>query len=164
MAASSWPSGSRAVDGNRIELSGCRFPEVDFGLGADDPEGEEGIETIGAPAARYWIDLDTHTAGWEPIDDMIGEMCRVNDHAGSGQSSLVVLDARDIAGGPVARVLIPQRMPFGFHANWFPLAEHWRPRPNPCYSTGCRGRGNPPARHRRGDTGGSGSQTHRRSA
>ena len=148
------------------------------------------------PAARYWIDLDAGTAGWEPIDDVIlGEMCRVNDdrigvrtdclymsaftregaiagrlrhdrevrhrrrtpapagtpgttgHVGEnvfapdpdgsaeddgwiinsihddadgGQSSIVVLDARDLAAGPVARVLIPQRMPFGFHANWFP--------------------------------------------
>jgi carotenoid cleavage dioxygenase len=186
------------VDGNRIELSGCRFPEVDFGFGADGPEGEEGIETIGAPAARYWIDLDAETAGWEPIDGMLGEMCRVNDDrigvrtdclymsaftrdttiagdfdtivkydtakgsrtswyagdtghvgenvfapdpagsaeddgwiinsshddAGRGQSEVVVLDARDIAAGPVARVQIPQRMPFGFHANWFPAEGH----------------------------------------
>ena len=36
------------------------------------------------------------------------------------RSEVVVLDARDVAAGPVARVRIPQRMPFGFHANWFP--------------------------------------------
>ena len=185
------------VDGNRIELSGCRFPEVDFGFrpeGADDG----GIETIGAHPARYWIDLDSGTAEWEPIDDeILGEMCRINDDrngvrtdclymsafaredaiagdfdtivkydtasdtrtswyagdtghvgenvfapdpdgnaeddgwiinsthddAGDGQSSVVILDARDIAAGPVARVLIPQRMPFGFHANWFPATS-----------------------------------------
>jgi carotenoid cleavage dioxygenase len=175
------------VDGNRIELAGCRFPEVNFGF--DDAE----IETIGAPAARYWIDLDAGRAGWEPIDDMIGEMCRVNDErigvrtdclymsgftregatagdfdsivkydttadtrtswyagdtchlgenvfapdpdgtaeddgwiinsmhddADGGHSEVVILDARDIAAGPVARVRTPQRMPFGFHANWF---------------------------------------------
>ncbi len=34
-------------------------------------------------------------------------------------SEVVVLDARDVAAGPIARVRIPQRMPFGFHANWF---------------------------------------------
>ena len=28
-------------------------------------------------------------------------------------------DARAIEEGPIARVQIPQRMPFGFHANWF---------------------------------------------
>jgi len=39
--------------------------------------------------------------------------------SGSGRSEVVVLDARNIAAGPIARVQIPQRMPFGFHANWF---------------------------------------------
>jgi carotenoid cleavage dioxygenase len=36
------------------------------------------------------------------------------------QSELVVLDARDLAAGPLARVHIPRRVPLGFHANWFP--------------------------------------------
>jgi carotenoid cleavage dioxygenase len=34
-------------------------------------------------------------------------------------SDLVVLDARDVAAGPVATVHLPRRVPFGFHANWF---------------------------------------------
>jgi carotenoid cleavage dioxygenase len=33
-------------------------------------------------------------------------------------SRLVVLDARDITAGPVAEVLLPQRVPVGFHGNW----------------------------------------------
>ncbi len=35
------------------------------------------------------------------------------------QSQLVILDARDVAGDPVARVEMPARVPIGFHANWF---------------------------------------------
>ncbi len=35
-------------------------------------------------------------------------------------TDLVILDARDVAAGPVARVHAPRRLPFGFHANWFP--------------------------------------------
>ena len=35
-------------------------------------------------------------------------------------TDVVVLDARDIAQGPIASVAMPQRLPFGFHANWFP--------------------------------------------
>ena len=35
-------------------------------------------------------------------------------------SDLVILDARDIAGEPVATVHLPQRVPFGFHGNWVP--------------------------------------------
>jgi len=35
------------------------------------------------------------------------------------RSYLDVLDARDVATGPVARVRMPRRVPFGFHGNWF---------------------------------------------
>ena len=34
------------------------------------------------------------------------------------RSELVVLDARDVAAGPLARVALPQRVPYGFHATW----------------------------------------------
>src|SRR5262249_19136959 len=33
-------------------------------------------------------------------------------------SEFFVLDARDIAGGPVAVVHLPHRVPYGFHGNW----------------------------------------------
>ncbi|WP_410650928.1 carotenoid oxygenase family protein [Amycolatopsis sp. cmx-4-54] len=35
-----------------------------------------------------------------------------------GRSELDVFDAADLAAGPVARVLLPQRVPLGFHATW----------------------------------------------
>ncbi len=34
------------------------------------------------------------------------------------RSELIVMDAQDVASGPVARVVIPQRIPFGFHGIW----------------------------------------------
>ena len=36
----------------------------------------------------------------------------------SWRSYCLVFDAHDITTGPVARVLMPQRVPFGFHASW----------------------------------------------
>lgn len=181
------------ADGNRVELAGCRYPRVDFGLETEGTDEESGVQTIGGYPARYWVDLDDGTAGWEPIDDMLGEFGRINEdrtgrrtdclymaaftregamagdfdsivkydiargtrstwyagdagHVGEavfapdpagtaeddgwivtsfhdddrGQSEVIVLDARDIEAGPIARVRTPQRMPFGFHANWFP--------------------------------------------
>ncbi|HJW69931.1 MAG TPA: carotenoid oxygenase family protein [Candidatus Binatia bacterium] len=33
-------------------------------------------------------------------------------------SDFYVLDARDIAGEPIARAALPHRVPYGFHGNW----------------------------------------------
>ena len=33
-------------------------------------------------------------------------------------SDLVILDASDLSKPPVARVHLPQRVPFGFHGSW----------------------------------------------
>jgi len=43
----------------------------------------------------------------------------VYDAARDG-SDLVILDAADFTGKPVATIALPQRVPFGFHGNWFP--------------------------------------------
>jgi len=41
-------------------------------------------------------------------------------YAPDGRSTeFVVLDSRDIAIGPIARIPIRRRVPFGFHTNWF---------------------------------------------
>jgi carotenoid cleavage dioxygenase-like enzyme len=45
----------------------------------------------------------------------------VTDPSGSA-SELVVLDATDLAAGPVATVHLPDRVPFGFHGTWVPSA------------------------------------------
>lgn len=47
--------------------------------------------------------------------------------AAAGRSELVVLDATDLAAGPVATVALPVRVPAGFHGNWVPagaLEQH----------------------------------------
>jgi carotenoid cleavage oxygenase len=43
----------------------------------------------------------------------------VYDAAKDG-SDVVILDAQDFAGDPVATIHLPQRVPFGFHGNWIP--------------------------------------------
>src|SRR5262249_39568106 len=35
-------------------------------------------------------------------------------------SEFLVLEARDLAGEPVACVRLPHRVPYGFHGNWVP--------------------------------------------
>jgi carotenoid cleavage dioxygenase len=43
----------------------------------------------------------------------------VYDHARDA-SNLTILDAQDIEQGPVAQVLMPRRIPYGFHGVWIP--------------------------------------------
>ncbi len=43
----------------------------------------------------------------------------VYDHATNG-STLAILEALDVASGPIAEVRLPQRVPYGFHAVWIP--------------------------------------------
>jgi carotenoid cleavage dioxygenase len=48
-------------------------------------------------------------------------LCFVHD-AARDASELVVLDAARFEAAPIARVALPQRVPFGFHGNWLPDA------------------------------------------
>ncbi|MBG1265996.1 carotenoid oxygenase family protein [Nostoc sp. WHI] len=68
-------------------------------------QGRYGGETVFAPRPGAIAEDD----GWL--------MTFVYDE-GSGTSELVVVNAQDVTGEPVARVIIPQRVPYGFHAIW----------------------------------------------
>jgi carotenoid cleavage dioxygenase-like enzyme len=43
------------------------------------------------------------------------------------RSDLLVLDARNLDAEPVASVKLPHRIPGGFHGNWMPGGDAWRP-------------------------------------
>jgi len=42
----------------------------------------------------------------------------VSDANGGDQGEVIILNAKDIAAGPIGRVKIPQRVPVGFHTLW----------------------------------------------
>jgi carotenoid cleavage dioxygenase-like enzyme len=69
--------------------------------------GRLGGEWVMAPRA----DTTAEDEGWL--------LSLVTDRA-DDRTDLVVLDAGDPAGGPVARVRLPARVPLGFHGNWVP--------------------------------------------
>lgn len=72
--------------------------------------GRYGGETVFAPRPGAMAEDD----GWL--------MTFVHDES-SNTSELVVVSAQDVTGEPVARVIIPQRVPYGFHATWV-AGEH----------------------------------------
>ena len=46
-------------------------------------------------------------------------MTYVWDHM-TDESVLAVLEAQNVAAGPIAEIVLPRRVPFGFHGTWFP--------------------------------------------
>jgi carotenoid cleavage dioxygenase len=67
-----------------------------------------------------------HSGEWLFVPDESGDaddegwlLAFVHDEA-TATSELAVLDATDVAAGPVATVTTPQRVPYGFHATWLP--------------------------------------------
>lgn len=71
------------------------------------PAGESPGEAVMAPAADGEADDE-------------GYLLTYVFDANRDTSDLVVFDANDIRSGPVARVELPQRVPFGFHGSWMP--------------------------------------------
>ncbi|MEQ0564310.1 carotenoid oxygenase family protein [Amycolatopsis sp. NEAU-NG30] len=53
-----------------------------------------------------------------PVDSADGYLVTFVQDEREGRSELDIFDATDLAAGPVARVLLPQRVPLGFHATW----------------------------------------------
>ncbi|MFP6664353.1 MAG: carotenoid oxygenase family protein [Deltaproteobacteria bacterium] len=88
------------------------------------------------PGSIVHLDLQTGArAFWDAgAARQAGEAIFVPGGAGEGEgwllsivydrasdvSDLVVLDALNVAAGPVAEVRLPQRVPFGFHGTWIP--------------------------------------------
>ena len=58
-------------------------------------------------------------AGPDAAEDEGWVLCLAYD-AAENASSLVIIDAQDFSGPPVARVKLPQRVPYGAHGNWVP--------------------------------------------
>ena len=56
-------------------------------------------------------------AGSDPNSDEGWVLSYVHDE-GSGRTQLVVLDASSFGAPPLARIELPQRVPYGFHGSW----------------------------------------------
>jgi carotenoid cleavage dioxygenase len=77
-------------------------------------EGRFGSESPMAPC---------HDAGTGPDDEDDGYVVSFVTDMKADRSECVVLDARNLAGGPVARILLPHRISSGTHACWADASE-----------------------------------------
>jgi carotenoid cleavage dioxygenase len=90
----------------RYDLQRDTATEHRFGRGRHGAPSAPG-EAVFAPAVGQADEL----VGWY--------LTYVYDPATDG-SDLVVIDASDFEGDPVARIRLPRRVPHGFHGNWIP--------------------------------------------
>jgi carotenoid cleavage dioxygenase-like enzyme len=100
--------GGTGVDGNEF---GGRLVRIDGKSGST-----EVIDLGPGRRGGEWVMVPRHAAAAE--DD--GWLMTLVHDAGTDRSELVVLPAQEPSAGPVARVLLPTRVPIGFHGNWVP--------------------------------------------
>lgn len=126
----------------RLDDRSVEFPRVDerlvglphrYGYAANIQNGFEQRAIV-----KYDLDADTSEVRDEGAGFGFGEPVFIPRHdaaaeddgwvmalrldRGADRSDLVVLDAQDITGPPVATVHLPARVPAGFHGNWCPDA------------------------------------------
>jgi carotenoid cleavage dioxygenase len=105
---------------------------VQLGTGPDGAPAFAGLAKLDLVTGRSWLHafgpnrnagepVFVPAAGADPAADEGWVMTYVHDES-TGRSELVVLDASRFEAPPVARVLLPQRVPYGFHGSWIPDA------------------------------------------
>jgi len=93
-----------------VSVSDASLIRHDLTTGAAE---EHRFGTNGGPGEAVFV---PSTSG--PADESSGwYLGYVYDPERNG-SDLVIIDASDFTGPPVARISLPQRVPYGFHGNW----------------------------------------------
>lgn len=83
----------------------------------DGKSGDASVVDLGpGHVAGEWVMVPRHVGAAE--DD--GWLISLVHDTAADRSELVVLAAAEPSEGPVARVLLPNRVPLGFHGNWVP--------------------------------------------
>jgi carotenoid cleavage dioxygenase len=105
--------------GWRVEVVDDPDTVVMTGVVCDD--ARTGREMRWTPKSKYasgeWLFVATGDREGEGV-----VMSYVHDRT-DGVTELVILDAQDVGAGPLARAVLPQRVPYGFHATWVPAGE-----------------------------------------
>ncbi|WP_162958391.1 carotenoid oxygenase family protein [Nocardia yunnanensis] len=101
-------SNLRSVDG--------RADGMDSVLRVDTRTGAEDLYHFGDGAAAGELIFAPRVGG---VDELDGYALTLVHHAGAAETELVVFDARELAAGPLARVIVPFAIPSGFHCNYY---------------------------------------------
>ena len=107
------PAGRAAEARYAVSVGTNKLVRYDLSTGGAVEHKFGTAESPGGPGEAVFV---PSTSG--PADEANGwYLGYVYDPARDG-SDLVILDASDFAGKPVARIKLPHRVPYGFHGNW----------------------------------------------
>lgn len=96
-------------------LSGAGLVRYDLETGGREIYEEEGW----LPGEAVFVPADPRPGSAEGEGWLLAYL----HDRGCGPSVLGVFDASRITKGPIARVRLPQRVPFGFHGSWIPESD-----------------------------------------
>ena len=122
---------SGRVTERQLDERAVEFPRIDDRLAG--MRARYAVSVGESNWVRY--DLDTGAAVEHKLSGQPGEAVFVPSNAGAADESsgwylgyvydqtrngsdLVIVDASDFSGDPVARIQLPRRVPHGFHGNW----------------------------------------------
>ena len=95
-----------------VSVADAALVRYDLGTGAAVEHRFDGSGTGGPGEAVFVPSPDG------PADEGNGWYLAYVYDAARNSSDLVILDAADFGGEPVARIQLPRRVPYGFHGNW----------------------------------------------
>jgi carotenoid cleavage dioxygenase-like enzyme len=97
-----------------VSVGGGNWVRYDLSTGGAVEHRFGPADAPGGPGEAVFV------PGNGPADESNGYyLGYVYDPARDG-SDLVIVDASDFAGDPVAKIALPRRVPYGFHGNWIP--------------------------------------------
>jgi carotenoid cleavage dioxygenase len=99
-----------------VVAPGRRLGDFDSIVRYDDATGDRQVWNAG-PDGHVGESVFAPDPAGEAEDD--GWLLNAVHDSSTDRTDICVLDAHDVTAGPIARVHLTRRMPFGFHANWF---------------------------------------------
>ena len=101
-----------------------------FAIGTPDAESERfsavmkydfetGAHQLAPLSIPYHLGELTFVPAPDATKEDQGWLIGYGFHSDTRRSELVVLDAENLSDTPLARVILPTRVPFGFHGDWF---------------------------------------------
>ncbi|NNH68559.1 carotenoid oxygenase family protein [Nocardia uniformis] len=109
------PSRYAFANSNLHSVDG-RADGMDSVVRVDTRTGFEDLYHFGDSAAAGELIFAPKVGGTDELD---GYAITLVHQAGAAETELVVFDAKDLTGGPLARVKVPFAIPSGFHCNYY---------------------------------------------